>query len=141
MVATTQVGNSASSKGLHIGLWVVQAILGLMFLAGGSMKATQPIAELAPQMVWVNAMPEALVRFIGVSEVLGGLGLILPAATRIKPLLTPLAGVGLALIMLLAGLFHLARAEFGAIVMNVVLGGLAMFVAWGRTKKQPISPR
>lgn len=105
------------------------------------MKATQPIPELAVKMVWANDIPEALVRFIGVSEVLGGLGLVLPAATRIKPMLTPLAALGLAAIMLLAALFHLVRAEFAAIVTNVVLGGLAMFVAWGRTKKAPILPR
>jgi hypothetical protein len=53
----------------------------------------------------------------------------------------PAAGVGLALIMLLAALFHLVRSEFGAIVMNAVLGGVAGFVAWGRTKKAPIPPR
>src|SRR5688500_4876447 len=94
------VGAKSPSKALHIGLWVVQVVLGLMFAAGGVMKATQPISELVSQMVWANAMPEALVRFIGVSELLGGIGLILPAATRIKPQLTPLAGVGLALIML-----------------------------------------
>lgn len=139
--SSISAGAGSPSKALHIGLWVVQVVLGFMFLAGGSMKATQPISELAAQMVWADAIPEALVRFIGVSEILGGLGLVLPAASRIKPLLTPLAGLGLAVIMLLAALFHLARAEFGAIGMNVVLGGFAAFVAWGRAKKAPISPR
>lgn len=143
MTSSSSVSASVSSpsKALHVGLWVVQVVLGLMFFAGGTMKATQPISELVLQMAWAGAMPEALVRFIGVSEMLGGLGLILPAATRIKPSLTPLSGVGLAVIMLLAALFHLVRSEFGAIVMNVVLGGLAAFVAWGRTKKAPIPPR
>jgi uncharacterized membrane protein YphA (DoxX/SURF4 family) len=103
-----------------------------MFFAGGAMKATQPIPELAVKMVWVSDIPEALVRFIGVSEILGGLGLVLPAATRIKPMLTPLAGLGLAVIMLLAAVFHIVRAEFAGIAMNVVLGGLAVFVTWGR---------
>ena len=141
MTATTETGLDSPSKALHIGLWVVQVILALMFLAGGAMKATQPIAELAVQMVWADDIPEALVRFIGMAEVLGGLGLVLPAATRIKPVLTPLAGVGLLVIMLLAALFHLVRSEFAGIVMNVVLGGLALFVAWGRAKKAPIRPR
>lgn len=105
------------------------------------MKAIQPIQELAVRMIWADDLPAALVRFIGISEVLGGLGLVLPAATRIKPMLTPLAALGLALIMLLAALFHLVRSEFAAIGTNVVLGVLAAFVAWGRTKKAPILPR
>jgi putative oxidoreductase len=141
VASSTAVGAKSPSKALHIGLWVVQVVLGLMFGAGGIMKATQPISELVAQMVWASAVPEVLVRFIGVSELLGGIGLILPAATRIKPQLTPLAGVGLALIMLLAALFHLVRSEFGAIGVNVVLGGLAAFVAWGRAKKAPIPSR
>jgi|SRR5687768_13224602 len=141
MTASTGTEVGSSSKALHIGLWVVQVVLGLMFLAGGAMKATQPIAELTLQMVWADDIPEALVRFIGMAEVLGALGLVLPAATRIKPMLTPLAGLGLALIMLLAALFHLVRSEFAAIGMNVVLGGLGLFVAWGRAKKAPIRPR
>jgi len=141
MNTTTYAAQPSASKALHIALWVVQVVLGLMFLAGGTMKATQPIPELAVKMVWASDIPEALVRFIGVSEILGGLGLVLPAATRIKPMLTPLAGLGLAVIMLLAALFHLVRAEFAGIVMNVVLGGLAVFVAWGRGKKAPILPR
>jgi putative oxidoreductase len=141
MNASTGAAYRSDSKALHIGLWVVQVVLGLLFLAGGAMKATQPIPELAVKMVWATDIPEALVRFIGISEVFGGLGLVLPAATRIKPMLTPLAGLGLAVIMLLAALFHLVRAEFGGIAMNVVLGGLAVFVAWGRSKKAPILPR
>jgi hypothetical protein len=82
-----------------------------------------------------------LVRFIGASELLGGLGLVLPAATRIKPALTPLAGAGLITVMVLAALFHLTRGEFGAIPGNVILGSLAAFVAWGRWAKVRIMPR
>ena len=129
------------SKALHVTLWVVQILLGTMFLYAGVIKATQPIAELAQKMVWPGAIPAALVRFIGWTELLAGLGLILPAATRIKPWLTPLAGAGLTTIMVLAGLFHASRGELGALPINVVLGGLAAFVAWGRWKKAPIAAR
>ncbi|MBL9037244.1 MAG: DoxX family protein [Archangium sp.] len=128
------------SKALHIALWVVQVLLGLAFLMAGTMKATKPIAELATQMPWAGAIPEALVRFIGVSEFLGGLGLILPSALRIQPKLTPIAASGLTLIMILAGGFHTMRGEAG-LPINLVMGGLAAFIAWGRFAKAPIAPR
>ncbi|MNT38241.1 hypothetical protein D3C72_1744270 [compost metagenome] len=137
----THVSNApAPSKGWTIGLWTVQVLVALMFGMAGFMKSTQPIEALAANMPWVASMP-ALVRFIGIAELLGAIGMILPAATRILPLLTPAAGGGLATIMVLAAIFHLTRGEFSGIVANVVLGLLAAFVAWGRLKKAPIAPR
>jgi uncharacterized membrane protein YphA (DoxX/SURF4 family) len=129
------------SKALHIALWVVQVVLGAMFLMAGIMKATQPMAELATNVPWTAVVGMPLTRFIGVSEFAGGLGLILPALTRIRPGLTPLAGAGLALVMLLAIVYHVPRGEFQALPMNVILGGLAAFVAWGRFRKAPIPAR
>ena len=134
-------GEVKPSKALHVGLWVVQCLLGAMFLAVGAMKATQPIANLANALGWPAEVPAALVRFIGVAEFLGGLGLILPAATRIKPMLTPLAGAGLAAVMLFAIIFHISHGEFGAVAAPLVLGCFAAFVAWGRATKAPITPR
>jgi uncharacterized membrane protein YphA (DoxX/SURF4 family) len=134
-------GEVRPSKALHVGLWVVQCLLGAMFLAVGMMKATQPIANLANALGWPAEVPAALVRFIGVAEFLGGLGLILPAATRIMPMLTPLAGVGLATAMLFATIFHISQGEFGALPVPLVLGCFAAFVAWGRVAKAPIKPR
>jgi putative oxidoreductase len=86
-------------------------------------------------------VPRWLVRFIGTSELLGALGLILPAAMRIKPVLTGFAALGLLTIMVLAALFHASRGEFGMLRVNSVLGALAAFVAWGRLKKAPIPAR
>lgn len=129
------------SKALHIALWVVQVLLGLLFLMAGATKATQPMADLATKMPWTAVVGEPLTRFIGVSELLGGLGLILPAATRIKPRLTALAAAGLVTVMALAALFHASRGEFMALPINAMFGGLAAFVAWGRFKKAPIAPR
>lgn len=134
-------GDVRPSKALHLGLWVVQGLLGALFLAVGAMKATQPIAVLVDTLGWPAAVPAALVRVIGVAELLGALGLILPAATRVKPMLTPLAGVGLAMVMLLATIFYISRGELGALPIPLVLGGLAAFVAWGRAAKAPIAPR
>jgi uncharacterized membrane protein YphA (DoxX/SURF4 family) len=86
-------------------------------------------------------VPEVLVRFIGVAEVLGGLGLILPAATRILPWLTPVAAAGLALDMLLATFVHLVRGEVGLFGFPLLLGFLAALVAYGRWRVVPILAR
>jgi putative oxidoreductase len=134
-------GEVRPSKALHVGLWVVQGLLGAMFLAVGAMKATQPIAVLVDTLGWPAAVPPALVRVIGVAEFLGGLGLILPAATRVKPMLTPLAAVALATVLLFATMFHISRGELGALPLPLVLGAVAAFIAWGRAAKAPIAPR
>ena len=129
------------NRGLHTGLWVVQGLLALTFGVAGSMKAFTPIADLAQKMSWPAEVPAALVRFIGACELLGAIGLILPAATRILPKLTPLAASGLTLVMVLASLFHVSRGELRAGPVNFALGALAIFVAWGRFKKAPIAGR
>lgn len=141
MTTTALQSHGAPPKALHLTLWVAQILLALAFTFAGAMKATQPIADLAQQMVWPGTVPAPLVRFIGVSELLGGLGMILPAATRIKPVLTVLAALGLTTIMVLAAIFHATRGELSAIPVNIVLGGLAAFVAWGRWQKAPIAAR
>jgi putative oxidoreductase len=123
---------------MKIGLWIVQGLLALMFIFAGFGKLTAPISELAAQMPWVLDFSESMVRFVGASEVLGGLGLILPSLLRIKPVLTPLAALGLAVVMLLAAVYHATKGEYPAIGINAALAGLALFVAWGRYKKEPI---
>lgn len=130
----------APSQGLNIGLWAAQIVLGAMFTMAGAMKTFTPIDQLAETLPWVAELP-GLVRFIGVSELAGGLGLILPAALRIRPGLTPLAALGLLIIMILAAGFHAVQGEWMSLPVNVVLGGLAAFVLWGRTTKAPIHPR
>lgn len=139
--ATTGASGAGGNKVLRGALWTVQVLLALAFTMAGVMKATQPIEALAAQMPWAGDVPAALVRFIGVSELLGGIGLVLPSATRIQPRLTPIAAAGLVLVMILAALFHASRGEWGGLVPNAVLGGLAAFVAWGRWKAAPIAPR
>lgn len=132
---------TSTPKALNVGLWVVQGLLAVAFLMAGFMKSTTPLDQLGAAMPWVLNVPGALVRFIGVSELAGGLGLILPAATRIKPILTPIAALGLVTIMVLAALVHVAYGELGALPVNFVLGGMAAFVAWGRLTRARITPR
>ena len=127
-----------NNKAINITLWIVQVLLGAMFIMAGAMKAFQPVEALAESLPWVIDTPMALVKFIGVSELLGGLGLILPSALRIKPNLTVWAAIGLATVMILAAIFHGMRGEFPGIGVNVVMLALFAFVAWGRSKKAPI---
>ncbi len=128
------------SKGLNIALWIAQGLLAAAFIMAGFMKMTSPIDELAANgMSFVNSFSEVMVRFIGISEVLGGIGLILPALLRIKPVLTPIAGAALALVMVLASIYHISNGE--SFAPNIVLFALASFIAWGRLTKAPISSK
>jgi uncharacterized membrane protein len=138
---TASTTSAAPGKGLHIALWVAQVLLAVAFGMAGVMKTFMPLEELAQKLPWVAESGAGLVRFIGISELAGALGLLLPAATRIKPILTALAGLGLLVVMVLAAGFHVMRGEVQALPVNFVLGGLAAFVAWGRWKKHPITPR
>jgi len=126
---------------MNVGLWVVQVLLAVLFGMAGVMKLSMPLAELAQKLPWVPEVPAALVRFIGLAELSGALGLILPAATRIKPMLTVFAAMGLTTVMVMAAGFHFTRGELPAIVFNAVLGGLSGFVVWGRLRKVPITAR
>lgn len=126
---------------MKIVLWILQGLLALMFMGAGFMKLTSPIADLATQLPWANQIPEAFIRFIGASELLGGIGIILPSLLRIKPLLTPLAALGLVAIMVFALVFHISREEYSAVGINAVMATLALVVAWGRYKKIPIQAK
>lgn len=130
--------NQKSSKAINITLWIAQGIVAVMFGMAGIMKATQPLEMLTESLPWASAVPLELIRLIGVSELLGGLGLLLPSILRFKPILTVWAAIGLALVMGLAAGFHLVRSEFSAIGMNVILMVIALWIAWGRSKKAPI---
>jgi uncharacterized membrane protein YphA (DoxX/SURF4 family) len=116
---------------MNIVLWILQVLLGVVFIAAGYNHGFN-IDKARTQMKWMTAVPDNMLRFIGVSEILGGIGLILPAVLGILPQLVAWAAVGLAVIMLLAAVFHLTRREYGAVVMNLVLFALAAFVAYGR---------
>ena len=92
-------------------------------------------------MYIAGRMPEGLIKFIGFAELAGGLGLILPAATRIKTWLTPLAAAGLFTVMVLAAGHHLMYGELGLIVPNVVMATFLGLIAFGRHKVAPIVSR
>lgn len=117
---------------MNIALWIVASALALFLLAAGVMKATRPIVEIR-KMPWAATMPANSIRLIGVAEILGALGLILPVATGIAPLLTPIAGFCLAVLMVGATVTHVRITDpNSAAWTTAVLAALALFVAIGR---------
>jgi putative oxidoreductase len=130
-----------TAKKWNVGLWILQALLGALFFMAGYSKVSTPVADLAAQMSWVNHYSESMVRFIGAAEIAGGIGLVLPTATRVLPVLTPAAAAALAILMGLAAEYHLDHDEASLIGVNIVLGGLALLICWGRLKKAPVEKR
>ena len=139
-MSPSQANTVGGLTAINVMLWIAQLLLAAAFGMAGVMKSTQSIPELTAAMGWPGDLPPVLVRFIGAAELAGALGLVLPSATRIRPLLTPLAAMGLVIVMLLAAVFHISRAEWSALPINAVLGGLSAFVAWGRLRKALIFP-
>jgi len=117
---------------MNVFLWVLQGLLAVAFGFSGVMKVAQPKERLAPRMPYVEDFPDGAIKTIGALEILAAIGLILPAATGIAPVLTPLAATGLVLLMIGAMITHGRRREFQSIPVNAVLLILAAVVAWGR---------
>ena len=124
---------------MNIALWIVQGLLALAFMMAGFMKTTRPIDKLAVNMKWAGALSPWMVRVIGALEILGAIGVILPAATGILPWLTPVAAIGLVLTMVGAMILHGSRKEWPHIGTNLVLLLLALFIVVGRFALVPIA--
>jgi len=114
-------------------LWIVQGLLALVFLFAGGMKLVLPLEQLTGPV----PLPGLFVRFLGVAEVLGALGLILPGLLGIRPGLTPLAAVGLVIIMIGATVVTLVSGVIPAALISLVVGLLAAVVAYGRWRPAP----
>lgn len=140
---TDLTSGTTGRKGWNIGLWVAQIALAGFYGFAGFSKVSQPMDALAAMgMSYAVDYPELLTRFIGTAELLGAIGIILPALTRIMPGLTPLAALGFSVIQVLAIGLHAMRGETGqTLPINLVLLALSLFVLWGRTRKAPIAPR
>jgi len=116
-------------------LWIIQWLLALLFLFAGGVKLVLPIEEMTKQMPL--PLPGLFLRFTGVVEVLGAIGLILPWLLRIRPGLTPLAAVGLAIVMIGATVYTLAAGGLTAALIPLLVGLLSAFVAYGRWRLTP----
>jgi hypothetical protein len=127
--------------GLAIGLWFAQGLLFLLFAGTGAWKLLTPVPELAATFPWMGQVPVSFMRFTGVVDLLGGIGVLLPAVTRILPGLTPLAALGCAALQVSAIVFHISRGEAANTPFNFVLVALSCFVFWGRRYKLSLRSR
>ena len=117
---------------MNVALWIVAGLLAALFLFAGVMKATTPKHALVSNLPWVEDFSPGAVKLIGVLEVAGAVGLIVPAFIGPLEMLVPLAAVGLAITMVLAIIVHVRRSELPVVPANAVLLALSVFVAWGR---------
>jgi uncharacterized membrane protein YphA (DoxX/SURF4 family) len=125
---------------MNIALWIIAGLLAVAFLASGAMKLAQPRQKLAASgMGWAEDFTAGTVKGIGALEVLAALGLILPPALGIAPVLVPLAAAGLVLLMVGAFITHVHRHEAQGMVVTLALLALAAFVVWGRFGPQPFT--
>ena len=119
---------------MKIALWIVQGLLALTFVGTALWKLFTPIPTLAGMIPWAGQVSPAFLYFTAVADLAGGLGLVLPTATRIKPQLAVLAALGSAALMAGAIVFHFSRGEAANTPFNFVMLGLCLFVAWGRRR-------
>ena len=119
---------------MNIALWTVQGLLAFVYLAAGGLKVIRPREKLVAtgQLDWMKDHSDAAVKAVGAVEILGALGVILPEATGIAPILTPIAAVGLVIVQVGAMRVHLTRNERQPLPINVILLLLAAFVALAR---------
>jgi uncharacterized membrane protein YphA (DoxX/SURF4 family) len=119
---------------MNVFLWILASLLAAMFLAAGAGKLLQSKDKLAssPNMAWTEDFSPEMLKAIGGIEVLAAVGLILPAALDVAPILVPIAAVGLAALMIGAVITHARRGEAKNIVINIVLLAIAAVVIWGR---------
>jgi hypothetical protein len=122
---------------MNLALWIVQVLLALLYLFSGGLKLVLPLEKLTGPV----ALPGLFIRFIGVCEMLGALGLVLPGLLRIRTGLTPLAAAGLVIIMIGATVITLMGGDVVTAVIPLVVGILAAFVAYGRWRLAPLRPR
>jgi hypothetical protein len=141
MTTTSDASGPAAGRPLRIGLWTAQAIVFALFSLFGSMKLFMPVDRLAAMWVWPGQVPTWFLHLTGVLDIAGGIGVLLPAITRIQPRLTVFAALGCTLLQIAAIMFHLSRGEAAVVPLNAVLLALSAFILWGRGKQAPIAPR
>lgn len=129
---------STSLKLVNISLWLVQGLLALCLVWSFFMKFFQPIEVLSSMWPWTSQVSPILIQFTAVVDLCAAIGLILPSLLRIQPRLTPIAAIGIILLMICASVFHILRGEASLVGPNIIFALLAFFIAWGRYRKFPI---
>lgn len=125
-------------KTTHILLWVAQILLSVSLIWAAYVKLFHSIEQLEVMWPWTGEVSPGFVRLTGIIDLLGALGILLPALFRFKPVLTPIAASGIVLLMISACIFHICRGEASQIGFNIAFGAIAAFVAYGRFKLAPI---
>lgn len=140
---TAPIFPSSGTRGgaLNIALWIAQWLFAASFVGAAIMKLAIPIAQLATIWPWTGELAPTLVRLLGVIDLLGGLGVLLPSLARIKPRLTVVAAIASIALQLCAMAFHASRGELAALPVNIVFIAIAIFIAWGRWSGRPIFPK
>ena len=129
-----------TSKALNIAVWICQILLSATLLWAAYMKLFTPADKLAKMWSW-TADNATLTKITGIVDLLGGLGILLPSALRIKPVLSIYAGYGIIALMVAASIFHISRGEASQIGFNIFVVVMTAFIVWVRVKKVPVSDR
>lgn len=108
-------------------LWILQVVTGLLFLYSGYMKLFTPVAQQAAMYPWTGQVAPAFLRFMGIIDLLGGIGILIP-------FLSIYAASGIVLLMISASVFHISRGESGVIGFNIAIALIAAFIVWGRKR-------
>jgi hypothetical protein len=139
--ASLEGGSPRRSRALDVSLWIVQGLLAVTFVGTGIWKVATPIPELAAKMPWMGEVSPSFLHATAMFDTLGGVGVLLPSLTRIRPGLTVLSALGCAALQASAVVCHVLRGEAANTPFNFLLMALSLFVAWGRHRKAPIAPR
>lgn len=138
MTSSTLPSAGKPGGALNVVLWIAQWLFAASFVGAALMKLAMPIAQLAQIWPWTGDLAPTMVRLLGVIDLLGGMGVLLPSLTRIKPRLTVVAAVACIALQLCAIAFHASRGELAGLPVNVVLIVIAAFIAWGRWSRYPV---
>ena len=135
-MANATAEGSSPAKGLRIGLWLVQSLLFIVFVGTAIWKVATPLPQLAAMIPWAGQVSPGLLYFTAAADLAGGLGVLLPSLTRIKPGLTVAAALGCVALQASAIVFHFSRGEAANTPFNFLLVGLSLFVAWGQPRRK-----
>jgi hypothetical protein len=139
--STSPPAGAPPSRPLHLSLWAIQVLLFLLFVGTAFWKILTPLPQLAAMIPWAGQVPVSFLRATAFFDLCGGIGILLPSLTRIKPGLAVLAALGCAALQACAIVFHLSRGEGANTPFNFLLVALSLLVVWGRRARAPIPPR
>ena len=128
-------------KTTNVLLWIAQVLISTSLTWATYVKLFQPIEQLEIMWPWTGDVSPIFVRLTGIIDLLGALGVILPSLFRFKPILAPIAAIGIVSLMISASIFHICRGEASQIGFNIVFAMIAAFIAYGRWKLAPIQSK